>query len=216
MDFERARRNMIDSQVRPNRVTDIAVIDAMASVPRELFLPKARQGIAYVDEDIDLGDGRYMLEPMVFARLLQAAEIRPTDAVLDVACASGYSSAVIGRFAAAVVGLESNSDFATAASKTMIDMNADNAVIVEGELIAGYAKQAPYDVIFINGSIEAEPADLLSQLGEGGRMVAVMKGESGGAARLWEKRAGRITARTLFDAGVPLLKEFAKTPEFVF
>ncbi|MEQ9199469.1 MAG: protein-L-isoaspartate O-methyltransferase, partial [Rhodospirillales bacterium] len=200
----------------PNRVTDIAVIEAMAAVPREQFLPKARQGIAYVDEDIDLGDGRYMLEPMVFARLLQAAEIRPTDAVLDVACASGYSSAVIGRFATAVVGLESNSDFAAMASKTMIDMNADNAVIVEGALAEGYARQAPFDVIFINGSIEVEPEKLLAQLGEGGRMVAVMKGAKSSAARIWTNHAGTISVRTLFDAGVPLLKEFAKVPEFVF
>lgn len=216
MDFERARRNMIDSQVKPNRVTDFAVVEAMASIPREKFVPGSKQGIAYVDEDIDLGEGRVMLEPMVFARLLQAAEIGRGDAVLDVACATGYSSAVIGRIASAVVGVESNADFAASASKTLIEMGADNAVIIEGDLKAGYPKQAPYDVIFINGSIEEEPAALLDQLAEGGRLVAVMRGEGVGKATVWTRHGAIFSARAIFDAGVPLLEEFRREPGFVF
>jgi protein-L-isoaspartate(D-aspartate) O-methyltransferase len=216
MDFERARRNMIDSQVKPNRVTDEAVIDAMATVPRENFVPKSKQGIAYIDEDIALGDGRVLIEPMVFARMLQSAEIRSTDAVLDVACAGGYSSAVIGRIASAVVGLESNADFARSAEKVLLDMGADNAVIIEGDLRKGYAKQAPYDVIMINGAIEDEPEELFAQLSEGGRLVAVKLVNGVGRATVWTRHGDDVSARPIFDAGIPALEEFAKAPSFVF
>lgn len=216
MDFERARRNMIDSQVLPNRVTDFAIVEAMTAIPREKFVPGSKQGIAYIDEDIDLGDGRVMLEPMVFARLLQAAEIGSGDAVLDVACATGYSSAVIGRIASAVVGLESIPGLAAAATKTLIDMGADNAVIIEGELKAGYPKQAPYDAIFINGSVEEEPAALLDQLADGGRLVAVLRGDGLGKATVWTRHAGGFSARSIFDAGVPVLAEFRRETGFVF
>ena len=105
-DYSAARYNMVEGQVRPNKVTDQALVEAMSRIPRELFVPKASRGIAYVDEDIPVAKGRYLIEPMVIARLLQEARIRPTDIVLDVGACTGYGSALLSRMAATVVALE--------------------------------------------------------------------------------------------------------------
>src|SRR5690606_30153493 len=118
-DYSAARFNMVEGQVRPNRVTDAALIDAMLEVPRELFVPEAVRAVAYVDEDVPIGGGRYLAEPMVFARLVQEAAIEPGDVVLDVGCASGYSTAVLARLAGTVVALESDPELARLAARNL-------------------------------------------------------------------------------------------------
>ena len=216
IDFAAARKQMVDSQLLPNKVTDAHVIAAMSAVPREAFLPEGLRGVAYMDEDVQVGPGRYVIEPMVFARLLQAAAIRRTDAVLDVGCATGYSAAVLARIAGVVVAVEEDRSLAAQASASLATIGAENAAVITGPLAAGYAAQAPYDVIVLEGAVEEVPAALLDQLAEGGRLAVVLAGRGIGKATLYTRSAGVIGHRQLFDAGLPPLPGFAREAGFVF
>ena len=212
-----ARRNMVDSQLRTNRVTDPLVIAAMEEIPRERFVPLELSGVAYVDEDLPLGNGRYLVEPMVFARMLQEAAIRPTDVVLDIGCATGYSAAVAARLADTVFGLESDASLARRAADTLPALEIDNAVIVEAPLEGGYPAHAPYDVILIEGSVPEIPPAIAGQLAEGGRLVTVLS-EAGrtGRAVLAARCGGVVSHRELFDAATPLLPGFRRPVGFRF
>ena len=218
MDYALHRKNMVDGQVLPNRVTDPLVIDALYRLPRESFVPKQKMGVAYMDEAINLGGGRYLMEPMVLARLLEGAEIQPTDIVLDVACATGYSSAVAAKIANTVVALESDKNLAESATAILNRLGIDNAIVVEGDVVKGYAKQGPYDVIVINGAVDSVPNEIIEQLAEGGRLVTVVNGKDGvGRGTLMLRKNGIVSMRELFDAGSPLLKEFSsQNKTFVF
>jgi len=216
-DFAKARSNMIDSQLRTNKVTDTGVLEAFAAVPRERFLPEARAGVAYIDEDLEVAPGRYLMEPMVLARLLQAAQIEANDMVLDVGCTTGYSSAVLARLADTVVALESDPAMCDRANETLQDLGIDNAVVVAGQLTAGYEKQAPYNVILLGGAVAELPEAILSQVAEGGRLVTVMASQAHtGQAVLVRRNAGQVSRRVLFDAAVRQLPGFAEAPGFVF
>lgn len=216
-DYAAARHNMVEGQIKPNRVTDPALIDALATVPREIFVPKAARGVAYVDEDIRLGSGRYLMEPRVFGRLLNEAAITRDDVVLDVGCGTGYSTAVLARLANTVVAVESDPDLARQASARLGTLGVDNAVVIEAPLSQGYPKQAPYPVIVINGAVAAVPEAVLGQLAEGGRLVTVIKrGGQMGCATLFQRIAGVISRRELFNAGTPLLPGFEPQPVFEF
>ncbi|MCW5771933.1 MAG: protein-L-isoaspartate O-methyltransferase [Rhodospirillaceae bacterium] len=215
--FAAARHNMIESQIRTNKVTDPALLDALAALPREQFVPVERRSVAYVDEDLRLTGERYMMEPMVLARLLQAAEPSKTDVALDVGCATGYATAVLARVTATAIGLECDANLARQAGETLVRLAIDNAIVVEGPLGDGYAKHGPYDVILVDGAVAAFPAALLDQLAEGGRLVGILKPDKGpGAATLMLKRNGVVAGRTLFEAAVPYLPGFAPKPRFVF
>ena len=215
--YEAARANMVENQVRPNRVTDRRVLDAMAAVPRERFVPKNYAGIAYVDEAIAVSAGRYLMEPMVLARLLQAAAIDAGDVVLDIGCATGYSTAVLARLADTVVAVESDAALVETAIALMSELDADNTAVVTGALNLGYAKQAPYDVIMLGGAVEEVPRALSDQLGEGGRLAAVITGGNRvGRATLLRRMNGALSSRVLFDASVPLLPGFTVERGFVF
>jgi len=219
--YDTARANMVENQVRPNRVTDVRVLAAMAAIPRERFVPEKFAGIAYVDEDIAVGDGRYLMEPMVLGRLLQAAAISPTDVVLDIGCATGYSTAVLARLADTVVAVESDTELAEIAIALMTELDADNTAVVTGEHVEGYAKQAPYDVIVVEGAVDEVPRALSDQLVEGGRLVAVVTGSDEGVNRvgratLLRREQGALSSRVLFDAAVPPLPGFAVDRGFVF
>ncbi|ABC22599.1 protein-L-isoaspartate O-methyltransferase family protein [Rhodospirillum rubrum] len=216
MDYGVARTNMIENQIRTNRVTDPLVIEAMAAVPREIFVPKAFRGVAYVDEDLAIGGGRFLLEPLNTARLLQVAAIKTSDVVLDIGCASGYSSAVLARMASTVVALECDGELAAKAMANLAELGLDNAVVVSGPLRDGYAKQAPYDVIVINGAIPAVPAALKHQLADGGRLVAVVHEKGSGRVSVTERHGDVFGHRIAFDGNSPLLKDFEETPAFVF
>jgi len=221
-DFALARRNMVESQVRTNDVTDHALIAAMLDVPRERFVPPAMRELAYIDEDVPLkdvdsaGGRRWLMEPMPFARLVQLAEITATDLVLDVGCATGYSTAVMARLAESVVGLESDADLAAKAEASLIDEGIGNAAIVTGDMAKGYASQGPYDAIVLEGAVEHVPEDLFAQLREGGRLVAAVIDGPIGKATLFRSTGGGISSRVAFDVNVQPLPGFAKAPEFVF
>lgn len=218
-DFAAARLNMVESQVRVNAVTDERVIAAMLAVPRERFVPVSRQGLAYMDEDIRISDGppaRFLMEPRVFAKLAQLAAITADDLVLDIGCGTGYSTAVLSRLAGTVVALESDENLAAQAGATLSDLGVDNAVVVAGPLSGGHVKQAPYDVIFINGMVSAVPEALQKQLRENGRLVTVVGDGVSGRARLYLKAGGGFGGRDAFDANIRFLPGFEPVESFVF
>ena len=215
------RKNMVESQVRTNDVTDRRIINAMLEVPREAFVPTALKPVAYMDEALILArakDGapaRGMMAPRVLAKLLQLAEIGAGDVVLDVGAATGYSTAVIGRLAQTVVALESDPAMVETATKALEGLGADNIAIVTGDLEVGYPSEGPYDAIVVEGEVEEIPAGLLDQLKDGGRLVAIKAGVPGRATR-W-RRAGRtFDSRADFTAAAAALPGFAKKREFVF
>lgn len=216
-DFAAARHNMIEGQIRTNKVTDPALLDALASLPREQFVPVERRSAAYIDEDVRLGGERYMMEPMVLARLLQAAEPTKTEVALDVGCGTGYATAVLARLTATAIGLESDANLARLATEMLGRLAVDNAIVVEGKLADGYAKHGPYDVILVNGAVAEFPPALLDQLAEGGRLVGVRRpGDGPGTAMLLLKRHSTVAGRTLFEAATRFLAGFAPKPRFVF
>jgi protein-L-isoaspartate(D-aspartate) O-methyltransferase len=213
--FAAARRSMVLSQLRPNNVTSPSVIDAMGAVPREEFVPKELRGVAYLDEDLPLGEDRFLVEPRVFGRMLQAARISETDVVLDVACATGYTSAVIGQLAQAVVAIEDRPAQVAHASEILSRLEIDNVAVVEGALAAGNARQGPYNVIHINGAVEEVPHSLLEQLAPDGRLICVI-GSGPGVATLYRRVGKEFHARSLFDASVPLLDSMVNRDGFHF
>lgn len=168
-----ARKHMIDSQIYTNKVEDERVLAAIQAIPREEFVPEKYRGVAYIDEDLVIGEGRFLMEPMIFARLLQTADIKKTDKVLIVGAGTGYAVAVIAALAGEVVGLEDNINFVSAAQENIRRLEINNATFVKAELTQGADRQKPYDLIFINGAVEDVPGTLVSQLKDGGKIVTV-------------------------------------------
>ncbi len=217
MDYARARSNMVDNQLRPNRIDERPLLDAMLHVPRERFVPKALAGVAYADEDLRLPDGRYLIEPLALARLIQSARVGRQDVVLVLGCATGYAAAVLARLAATVILLAPDEAAAAKLEPLLDELGADNVVVIPGgDPTAGHPSQAPFDVILATGSLDTVPAALLDQIGEGGRLVAVVAGERVGRAVLFTRLHGVIGRRTLFDAQIPRLAGVARATEFAF
>jgi len=210
------RFNMVETQVRPNDVTDPRIHAALLDVERERFVPTARRAIAYADTAVEVSPGRYLPDPRTFSKLLQLAAIQPSDKALDVGCATGYSTAVLARLAKSVVALEQDADLVRIAAETVPAVAASNATVVQGGLTEGYKAKAPYDIIFINGAVEAVPDSLLGQLAEGGRLVAIVRQGAQGRAQLFVRENGRVGSREDFDSGTPLLAGFRKVVGFVF
>jgi protein-L-isoaspartate(D-aspartate) O-methyltransferase len=217
MDYAVARRNMVDNQIRTNHVTDPRVIAALSEIPREAFVPERLQGVAYVDGDIALGNGRSLMQPAVFARLLQAAEIKPSEVVLDIGCGSGYSSAVLARLASTVVALESDGELATQANTLLAGLSVDNVAIVMGPLANGDPAHGPYDVILLEGAVPRIADALTDQLADGGRLLAVVGGRPGiGRATVVCRVGDAVSSRQVFDATIAMLPSFESEPRFVF
>jgi protein-L-isoaspartate(D-aspartate) O-methyltransferase len=213
-DTRSARFNMIEAQIRSNDVTDARIHAALDAVARERFVPTAKRALAYADVPVEIAPGRYLLDPRSFAKALQLAHITADDKVLDVACGTGYSSAVMGRLARNVVALEQDADLVRVASG-LLEGQA-NVQITQGALIEGFKAGGLYDVILVNGAIEAQPDALLDQLEEGGRLVAFLQSGAQGRATLYVKEHGQVGHRSDFDANVPLLAGFKKHIGFVF
>ncbi|ROP99899.1 protein-L-isoaspartate(D-aspartate) O-methyltransferase [Stella humosa] len=216
IDYSAARANMVESQIRPNKVTDPAVIAAFLHIPRERFVPPTLSGVAYVDVDIPIGAGRYLLEPMVLGRLLQFAGPRPTDLALEIGTGTGYGAAVLARMVATVVGVESDPALARQATANLAAIGIDNASVVTGGFLDGCPAHAPYDVILISGAVPRIPAAVEQQLAEGGRLVAVEFADGIGRAVLVRREGGRLSRRVIFDAATPLLVGTEGKPAFVF
>lgn len=210
-----ARRNMILSQIRPFQVTDEAVIGAMSEVPRERFVAPELAALAYIDEDVAIAPGRALLAPAVFARLLQAAEIAPSDKVLDIGAATGYGATVLAKLAGMVTALESDPELAVAA-RGLLGTMAPTVEVVQGALERGDSRHAPFDVMVFEGAIDEMPGALLSQLADGGRAVAVVGERGRTKATIYRHYKNEVAARALFDATAPRLPGFAKAHRFVF
>ena len=215
-DFGVARRMMVDGQVRPADVTDLRLLAALQDVPRETFMPAAMTGLAYLDLDVPVNESgtRRLLKPMVLAKLLQAAEIADTDKVLDVGGGTGYSAAILSRLAGEVVALEDDAALARRATEALRGLAGVSTV--SGDLTAGWAAGAPYDVIVVNGAVEGAPSGLLAQLKDGGRLVCIAGSGPSGKATLYRRSGGEVGSRALFDAHAHLLAGFAKPAAFAF
>ena len=211
-----ARRHMVESQLKPNQVTDPRIAAAMSEVPREAFVPERMAELAYIDEDIEIAPGRFLMEPMVFARLLQEAGVGPDDVVLDIGCGTGYSTAVLARLAATVVALEEDPDLREAATRLLALQQVDNAAVIGGNHAAGDAAHGPYGVIVIEGAVEVVPKALEAQLAEGGRLAAVVREKGVGRATVFERDRGLVGRRQVFDAAITVLPGFASERGFVF
>jgi len=217
-----ARLNMVEGQLRTNKVTDEAVLDGFLTTPRERFVPSHLRGIAYVDDCIPLGNGRFLIEPMVLARLLQLAEIGKQDKVLEIGCATGYATAILAKLAASVVAVERDPQLAAAARANLAALGLANVQLQEAPLDAGWRAGAPYNVILVNGGVGELPASVTDQLAEGGRLVTVTEGSTSasaaryGCAVLMTRAEGRLSSRPVFDATVGVLPGFARRPAFVF
>jgi protein-L-isoaspartate(D-aspartate) O-methyltransferase len=218
--FTIARQKMVDGQVRPSDVTDIRIIDAMLAVPREIFVPENQRPMAYLDLDLDVSDGgserRFLIKPVVTAKMLQAAEIRDTDNVLVVGCATGYAAAVVARLAGQVTATEVAPSLVARAKDVLAQLGIENVTVRAADPAQGEAANAPYDVIVLNGATEITPDHLYRQLKDGGRLVGVF-------AMMQPQRAMVVThshddfgTRALFDAAVPVLPGLGRLPAFIF
>lgn len=217
-DFAAARRHMVDGQVRTADVTDLRILSAMLEVPRERFVPPQAAGLAYLDQALPVGgEGaarRCLLKPMVLAKLLQAAEIEPSDRVLVVGCATGYSAAVLARVAGRVVALEEDETLCPAAQSALAQ--APNVAVVKGPLVDGWPQAAPYDVIVVDGAVELLPPAYARQLKDGGRLVCVLGASPGATAMLYRRSGDELGGRPIFDAAAAPLPGFSKAPAFAF
>ena len=215
-DFSTLRTKMVDGQLRTTDVTSLPILDAMLAIPREDFVPAGRRSLAYIDEDIEIAPGRYLMEASPFARLLQLAQIGSGDFVLDVGAGTGYSAAVLSRLAGAVVALESDPALAQQAQTRLAALRCDTVAVVEGALQEGYASEAPYDVIVLSGAVDEVPEALLAQLKDGGRLAAVVGTGGTGVARLYTRHGGAVSSRRGFNAAVKPLPGFHSKPVFQF
>ena len=218
--FSTARQKMVDGQVRPSDVTDLRIIDAMLAVPREAFVPQSRQALSYLDIDLDVSEGgserRFLIKPVVTAKMLQAAEIKDTDNVLVVGCASGYAAAVVAKMAGQVRATESDSALAARAKDVLAQLGIGNVTVRTADPSEGDAANAPYDVIVLNGATEVTPAGLYRQLKDGGRLVGVFAMMQPQRATLVTHSHGDFGTRALFDAAVPVLPGLGRLPAFIF
>jgi protein-L-isoaspartate(D-aspartate) O-methyltransferase len=233
--FTIARQKMVDGQVRPSDVTDSRIIDAMLAVPREAFVPLGQQAMAYLDIDLDVSAGlsktglsktgpsetglsekRYLIKPVVTAKMLQAAEIRDTDNVLVVGCATGYSAAIVAKLAAKVTATEGDASLAAKAKDVLAGLGFANVTVRAAPAAEGDAANAPYDVIMLNGATEVAPAGLYRQLKDGGRLVGVFAMMQPQRATLVTHSHADFGTRALFDAAVPVLPGLGRLPAFIF
>lgn len=213
-DFSTRRTHMVDSQVRPQDVTKFPVLEAMLAVPRESYVPDSLREAAYISENLALGEGRVMLEPRTFAKLLDGLDIDPHEVVLDIGCGLGYSTAILARLADAVVAVEEDAAMAEEAQATLSRNGVDNAAVIEAVISEGAAKHGPYDVIILEGAAEHVPDAILGQLKEGGRIACIFAQGALGVARIGYKIDGEVTWRFAFNATAPVLKGFEQPESF--
>ncbi len=215
-DTATARRLMVEGQIRTADVTNLDLQEAMLTLPRERFVPPSLAALAYLDKDIPIAKGRALLKPMVLAKLIQAARVRGGDHVLDVACGTGYSSAVLARLAGSVIALEEDAELARQAKEALAAADAAQVQVVIGPLTAGWLPGAPYDVIFLNGATEIAPEALGRQLKPDGRLACIYGRSPATKGMIFHVIEGHLVGCPMFDAAAELLPGFVAPPAFVF
>lgn len=217
MDFDLAREIMVDSQIRPNDVTDPAIVAAFLRTPREEFVPNSRRSVAYSELEIATSEGRSLWTPRDTAKLIKLADIKPSDIVLVIGAGTGYEAALISHLADTVIALEESETLADGMSRRFAALGIDRVAPVTGQLAEGLPSQAPFDVIYVCGMIETVPDAWGAQLAEGGRLVAVTA-DSGalGRGRVFTKAGDTLASREAFDACPPRFAAFDRKPSFIF
>jgi protein-L-isoaspartate(D-aspartate) O-methyltransferase len=211
-----ARLNMVDGQIKPFSVIDERVLAAFLNIPRENFLPDTHKGLAYLGEDLPLGQGRFLLEPSAYARLLQEAGITCEETVLDVGCATGYTSCILASLAKDVVAIDS-AEWIDVAKKNAKKIGAKNITFAETSDDFKKSTSGPFDVIFINGAVQEVPGYITEQLKENGRVATFIRNDRGeGHAVLFHKHKNGLHQQIIFDAFIPMLPGFAQPESFVF
>ena len=218
MQFATLRKAMVDSQIRPNKVIDNQVIEAFSTVPRELFVNRQMQELAYIDEDIHLSGGRFIIEAMVMARMIQSLKLTPSANVMCIGAGTGYGAAIISSLVASVIAIETRTQMVEKAQQIVASLDIGNVAVVKSRLQDGYPSEAPYQGIIIEGAVEYVSQAILDQLANGGYLVSVLRPRDldVGEATLWHKYNGHVTTKTLFTAQVPVLDEFKLKPKFMF
>lgn len=217
MDFAALRQRMVDNQLRPRDITDHRVTRAFLQVPREIFLAPAERPLAYADLDVPIAGGaRHLISPAVLARLVQALELGSDDVVLNLACGTGYTAAVLAQLAGSVVAVEEDGALIRSAEQNLAELGIDNVAVVKGQLTEGYPAEAPYGAILLGAGIEVLPEALPRQLDQGGKLAAILVSGPTGRAMLYERIGEDVSGRPIFDATAPVLPGFRKEPQFVF
>lgn len=215
-DFATSRRQMVDTQLRTNDVTDHGILDAFGAVPREAFVPDRLKPLAYIDEHIEVAPGRFVTQPHPLGKLIQLGEPRKTDKALVVGAATGYATALLADLVQSVVALEEDPALAAEATATLGRLAIDNAKVATGALAAGWPAGAPYDLILMDGSVELIPDALVAQLADRGRLVTVVGRGLAGRATIMTRSGTDVGTRTAFNCNVKPLPGFARPKEFVF
>lgn len=221
-DFAKARQQMVDCQIRPNDITNYDIISAFSTVPREMFVPQSKKSIAYIDSDIALETGdaegvsRFLMQATPFGKMVQAANIKPEELVLCIGCGSGYGAAIIAKLAGSVVAIDENQELVDRATDTLNEMGIDNIAVIEGNGPDGCSSEAPFDVIFVEGGVDAIPDALFKQLRDGGRLVAVVGRGLAAVICVYSKRNHDISVTRLGNVSVPHLPGFDVVETFSF
>lgn len=215
-DYSAARTAMVDGQIRPADVTQYPVLEAMSHVPRELYVPSDKKTYAYADEQLVIEQGRTLLDPRSFAKMINNLRIKPNEMVLDIGAGYGYSSAILSRLAELVVAVEEDPSMADIAQSTLSEQSADNVVVHQSKLTAGAPEHGPYDVIILEGGVQTVPDELVSQIKEGGRIAAIFVNDHVGRCRIGYKKESVISWSDEFDVMTPVLPGFEVEKEFSF
>ena len=217
MNFESAREIMVDSQIRPNDVSDTATVSAFLKTPREAFVPSARKSVAYSELEIETSPGRALWTPRDTAKLIKLAGIATSDIVLVIGAGAGYEAALMSHLSETVIALEEGADLVEAMSNRFTSLELDRAVAVDGKIADGLAEQGPFDVIYVCGMVETIPDAWKDQLAEGGRLVAVIADAEGlGRGSVFTRAGDTVSHRESFDAVPPRFTQFDKKSSFVF
>ena len=216
--FIKLRKQMIDNQIRPNKVINDDIISAFSKIPREIFVSKSQQELAYIDEDLQISNGRYIMEAMVMSRLIQSLELKKSDNVLIIGAATGYSAAIFSQLVSSVIAIETRSNLVEKAQQNVVDLDIGNVAVIKSRLQDGYFTEAPYDIIFIDGAIQNLPSNLKDQLVEDGKLASVYRpiDTNVGEASVWHISKNSLTRKNLFSAQVPVLEEFKLKTKFIF
>ena len=217
MDLSFLRKNMVDCQLKPNKIIDLNLINAFLNVPREIFVNKKNLNKCYLDVNIDLTKNRFLLNPMVSARLIQSLDISKDDTVLTIGSGVGYTSVILSYLCNTVIGIESIKSFYDFSVDVLIKLEVNNVVFIKSKIENGYSDQKPYDCIMIEGGVNHVPIEILSQLSENGRLVAVEIKESNvGKATLYQRYGKEFIKKYLFDAYIPFFEDFKEKQKFNF